>query len=146
MRFLRDSWLQGFPLISRPPFSGPTPSINDLVQYFSDRSYERHTYPVQYNTYRNHHGYAITIPPNFLLRYIPRRLVWWVAVHITPTTIIHVITIFLVIILGVPVFSSYRDDPQRLGTIRKSSFSRPIETNGCVTISSPGPRENVPSF
>jgi hypothetical protein len=98
----------------------PTPSINDPLQTFSDGSYKRHTDPFQYNTYGNHHGYTITIPPSYLLRYIPRRLVWWVAVHNTPTIFIHVITITFVISFAIQVNSSYHYDPQRLGTTPKS--------------------------
>lgn len=115
---------------SSPSFFGPTPSINDHVQSFSDGSYERHTDPLQYNTFGNHHRYSITIPPNYLLRYIPRRLVWWVAVHNTPTINIHVITIIFVVILAIQVIGSYRYDPQRLGTIPKSIFPRLIEKTG----------------
>lgn len=89
-----------------PSLFRPTPSINDPVQSFNDGSYKRHTDPLQYNTYGNHHGYTITILPNYPLRYIPRRLVWWVAVHHTPTTIIHVITIIFVIILAFQVIGS----------------------------------------
>lgn len=58
----------------------PTPSLKDPA-IISDGSYEHHTDPLQYHTYGNVHGHTIiTIPLHYLLRYIPRCLVWWVTV------------------------------------------------------------------